>query len=137
MRALRATAVAVLSVAALCGACAPATTGAADYAPELYPGEGAPPTVRVTNNNWSTMTVYAVRGTSRFRLGMVTSMGQEVFRLPASLLSPAGGLRLLADAFGGDETFLTEAITVSEGERVELDLQNHLAVSSVSIFGRH
>ncbi|HEU0079279.1 MAG TPA: hypothetical protein VFQ76_16610 [Longimicrobiaceae bacterium] len=138
MRSVLATAVAVLSVV-LGGACAPAASGgAASLPPELSrSGTGAPPTVRVTNNNWSNMTVYAVRGTTRFRLGMVTSMQTEVFRLPASLTGGAGGVRLLADPIGGSEQFLTPAVFVTRGEEVKLELENQLQVSSVSVWGRH
>ena len=138
MRSVLATAVAVLSVVVLGGACAPAASGgAASLPPELSPGgTGAPPTVRVTNNNWSNMTVYAVRGTTRFRLGMVTSMATEVFRLPASLTSGATGVRLLADPIGGTEQFLTPAVFVGRGEEVKLDLHNQLQISSVTVWGQ-
>lgn len=138
MRSLHAAAVAVMAVAVFSGACAPATgVGSGSYAPEeLFPGRKAPPVVRVTNNNWSTMTVYAVQGTSRFRLGMVTSMSTAVLRIPASILASASGLRLLADPIGGSETFQTPAIHVSPGDEVQLDLQNHLPISSYSIFAQ-
>lgn len=137
MRTLLTTVVAVLSLAVLGGACAPAAPGGAGaLAPELYGGSGAPPTVRVTNNNWSNMTVYAVRGTSRFRLGMVTSMATEVFRLPGAL-ADAGGVRLLADPIGGSEQFITPTVQVRSGDEVKLELQNQLQVSSISVFARN
>lgn len=137
MRSLLTTAVAVLSAATLGGACAPAAPGGAGApAPELFAGAAAPPTVRVTNNNWSNMNVYAVRGTSRFRLGMVTSMATEVFRLPDAL-ADAGGMRLLADPIGGSEQFITPTVQVRSGEVVRLELQNQLQVSSISVFARH
>lgn len=138
MRSLLATAVAVLSAAVLGGACAPAAPGGAEsLAPELGIGvSGAPPTVRVTNNNWSNMTVYAVRGSTRLRLGMVTSMATQVFRLPAALANGAGGVRLLADAIGGNEQFLTPAVQVSRGEEVKLEIHNQLQISSVSVWGQ-
>ena len=139
MRSALAAAVAVLSVVVLGGACAPAASGgAASLPPELSRGgTGAPPTVRVTNNNWSNMTVYAVRGITRFRLGMVTSMATEVFRLPAALTGGAAGVRLLADPIGGSEQFLTPAVFVTHGEEVKLELENQLQISTVSVWGRN
>lgn len=138
MRALLATAVAVLSAAVLGGACAPAASGGAgSLAPGMYAGlSEAPPTVRVTNHNWSNMNVYAVRGSTRFRLGMVTTMATQVFRLPPALASGAGGVRLLADAIGGNEQFLTPAVQVSRGEEVKLEIHNQLQISSVSVWGQ-
>jgi FtsP/CotA-like multicopper oxidase with cupredoxin domain len=138
MRSLLATAVAVLSLVVLGGACAPAPRGGAEsLAPETYTGRSdAPPTVRVTNHNWSNMTVYAVRGTTRFRLGMVTTMGTQVFKLPGALANGAGGVRLLADAIGGNEQFLAPPVQVSRGEEVKLELHNQLQISSVSVWGQ-
>ncbi|HEX2093174.1 MAG TPA: hypothetical protein VHG28_12265 [Longimicrobiaceae bacterium] len=139
MRALR-TAAAVLFVA-LSAACAPAATsssfasGPADE-PAPAPARREHATVRVTNNNWSNMTVYVVRGTSRFRLGMVTSMTTAVFRLPMVHLAGASGVRLLADPIGSTQTYLTPVLYVSGGERVDFEIQNHLPISSVSVWGQ-
>jgi FtsP/CotA-like multicopper oxidase with cupredoxin domain len=82
------------------------------------------------------MTVYAVRGTSRIRLGMVTSMATQVFRLPEAVAGGAGGVRLLADPIGGSEQFLTPAMRVSPGDEVKLEIQNQLQISTVSIWGQ-
>ena len=138
MRSHLTTAVAVCAVVLLGGACAPATGAGSDsYLPdELAPARAAAPTVRVTNNNWSNMTVYAVRGSTRFRLGMVASMSTVVFRVPPSVLSGGDGLRLLADPIGGSESYQTPAIYVNPGEVVRLDLQNQLSISSYSVFGQ-
>src|SRR4028119_925965 len=137
MRSLLATAVAVRSVVVLGAACARAAPGGGALAPGMYPGESeAPPTVRVTNNNWANMTVTAVRGGTRIRLGMVTSMATQVFRLPGAVTTGAGGLRLLADPIGGSEEFLTPAVQVSRGDEVKLEIQNQLQISSVSVRGQ-
>ena len=138
MRSVLATAASVLSVVVLGGACAPAASGGAVLLPpEMSPvSTAAPPTVRVTNNNWSNMNVYAVRGSTRLRLGMVTSMATEVFRLPASVTGGGTGVRLLADPIGGSEQYLTPAVFVGQGEEVKLDLHNQLQISSVSVWGQ-
>lgn len=138
MRSLRTSAVVVLAVMLSAGACAPATSaGTGELIPEeLYPSRRGAPVVRVTNNNWSNMTLYAVRGTSRFRLGMVSSMSSAVFRLPPSVTSGSGGIQLLADPIGGFGNYMTPALHVSPGEEVRLDIQNQLSISTYSVFGR-
>ncbi len=137
MRELRTTAVAVFAFALFCGACA-TTPAPGTYVPEElnFNAGRSDPTLRVTNNNWSTMTVYAIRGGTRFRLGQVPSMGSAVFRLPSTLTAGTGGLRFLADPIGGSETFLSQNIYVNGGEQVALDIQNQLQISSVSIWNR-
>jgi hypothetical protein len=128
------TAVAVVTLA---GACAPATNSlASDDIGDLAPRGRAATTLEVENNNWATMNVYALRGSSRVRLGTVTSMSRAVFRIPASLLNAAGDVRLMADPIGSSNTHVTPSIQVNPGERIEFTIQNHLATSSVSVWGR-
>ncbi|MDQ3389554.1 MAG: hypothetical protein M3483_08635 [Gemmatimonadota bacterium] len=112
----------------ICGACAP-------------PGEmrGTPrvdraTTVVVENGNWSNMTIYLVRDSFRTRLGSVTSMQTATFRIPRDLLGSAFGMRLEADPLGSREVFLTPKFTANVGERIELKLHNHLAVSNVTVW---
>lgn len=96
-------------------------------------GDGAA-TVVVQNNNWSDMTVYALRNGVRMRLGMVVSMGAERFTLPRMLMSGAGEFRLIADPIGSSEAFRTPPLMVAPGQRVELTLQNSLALSTSSVW---
>lgn len=133
MRAMKTMLAAVMVV--LAGACAP-STGSTAYAPEL---DGAGPeetTVRVENNNWDNMTVYVVRGSTRHRLGMVTSMNTEMFRIPPAFMSGTEAVRLVADPIGSPNTYVTPSVQVSPGEQIEFDIENHLAISSVSVWSR-
>lgn len=124
---------AVAMVGALAGACAPGG-GTPAYAPEMGGPERT--TVRVENNNWSNMTVYLLRGTTRYRLGMVTSMTSRVFRVPPSLMGGVSDVRLMVDPLGSHQTFTTPNIQVNPGEEIEFNVQNHLAISSVSVWAR-
>ncbi len=54
-------------------------------------------TVRVINNNWDDVTVYAVRDGYRHRLGKLTSFTSRVFTLPPTFLIWTGEIRLIAD----------------------------------------
>ncbi len=93
-------------------------------------------TVRVTNNNWSTMAVYVVRLGMRTRIGTVESMRTEVLRVPRPLVSAAGDIRLLADPIGSTNRYLTPIIQVSPGQRIDFKVENQLTLSSVSVWHR-
>ncbi|CAN5626629.1 hypothetical protein BH23GEM6_BH23GEM6_03600 [soil metagenome] len=89
--------------------------------------------VEVTNNNWSAMRVYAVRGTSRFRLGTVTSMDTQVFRLPRAFSGASGEIRLIADPIGSHEMHVTPNINVAPGQMLSFQIENYLPISSLFI----
>ncbi len=64
---------------------------------QTAPEERSETTVRVINNNWDDVTVYATRDGYRHRLGKVTSFTSRVFTLPPTFLIWSGELRLIAD----------------------------------------
>lgn len=109
-----------------CGAAPPAPAGPASRAASVV----------VRNDNWSDVVVYALRLGTRQRLGSVVSMTTERLRLPPGVLAGGDGLRLMVDLIGSRETYTTEVVTVLPGDRVELRVQNHLAISSVSVWRR-
>jgi hypothetical protein len=91
-------------------------------------------TVEVENHNWSDMVVYAVRYSTRVRLGMVTSMNKRQFKIPTAVNLSPGGLELVAEAIGSRERYLTGPINVAQGQRVELRLENQLPISTWSVW---
>jgi hypothetical protein len=121
-------------------ACAAATGGTApgvtSWAANERPiaVEDTRTTVQVRNNNWSDMVVYAVRHSTRTRLGMVTSMGTERFTVPSGVNLTGGTLSLVASPIGSSARFSTGAIPINPGQTVELTLQNHLPISSWSVW---
>lgn len=136
MRALHTAAVAALVLSLAGAGCAPAASSG--YSPAgPYPESAPAPTVRVTNHNWATMNVYAMRGSSRYRLGMVTSMSTAVFRIPTTVMGGQGRVELLADPIGSTRTFTAPVVYVHAGDQVQFDIQNHLPISSVSVFRMH
>jgi hypothetical protein len=90
--------------------------------------------VEVTNQNWADMRVYVVRSGNRFRLGTVSSMSTEVFRLPRSLSSSTAALQLIADPIGSREMHMTQSLNIVPGQLVSFRIENHLAISSVSVW---
>ncbi|MBW3534699.1 MAG: hypothetical protein KY453_05700 [Gemmatimonadetes bacterium] len=89
--------------------------------------------VEVTNNNWMDMTVHAVRGGTRVRLGTVTTGSSQRFDLPRSLNARAGDLHLVADPIGSQRMHQSRPIMVEPGGLVRWSLENHLALSSFSV----
>lgn len=120
----------VVLVALSVGACAPrAGVKSGPAAPA-----SAAASVRVTNNNWSDMTVYMERTGLRVRLGTVTSMGSQTFRVPGSVLGGEGDVRLVADPIGSRESYVTQPVQVWPGQMVAFKIENHIAVSSIAVW---
>jgi len=77
-------------------------------------------TVRVENQGFADMTVYAIRSGQRVRLGIATGSNTAVFVIPANLIFGATPLRFLADPIGGRGTPVSDEITVQPGDQVRL-----------------
>lgn len=80
-------------------------------------------TVRVENQNWLDMTVYALRGTQRVRLGTVTAQTTRIFVLPASLAA-ARSVEFIADPIGSSETARSFELLFDPGDAIELVITN-------------
>lgn len=112
--------------------------GAPACAPAEAPSEGprradAAAMVTVANNGFHDVTVYVVQSGMRKRLGTVTGLSQQQFRLRLS--HDAADLYLLADPVGGSRTYLSPPVQVRAGEEVDLRLHATLSMSSVSVWG--
>lgn len=103
------------------------------------PQEGTPATtserttVRVVNDNWLDITVYAVRAGYPRRLGTVTSFTTRVFTLPSTLLTPSDDLRLIADPIGSRGSYTSEGLLVNPGDVVEWRVLNNIGLSNIFI----
>jgi len=79
-------------------------------------------TVRVENQGFSDMTVYAIRSGQRVRLGIATGNTTTTFTIPSNLIFGATPLRFLADPIGSSRTPVSDEITVQPGDQVRLVL---------------
>ena len=79
-------------------------------------------TVRVENQGFSDMTVYAIRSGQRVRLGNAPGNSTTTFTIPANLIFGATPLRFLADPIGSNRTPVSDEITVQPGDQVRLVL---------------
>jgi hypothetical protein len=92
--------------------------------------------VRVTNDNWQDIRVYAERDGLLVRLGNVTTMATEVFRLPATFAESTGSIRLIADPIGSGDRHVTQHIAVWPGQLIDYTVRNHLSISSLMVRSR-
>jgi hypothetical protein len=78
--------------------------------------------LRVENQGFSDMVIYAVSGAQRVRLGLATGNSTQSFTIPNYLIRGAGPLRFLADPIGGSRTPVSEEMTVQPGDVVSLTI---------------
>jgi hypothetical protein len=79
-------------------------------------------TVRVENQGFSDMTIYAVRSGQRVRLGTASGNSTTTFTIPPNLIFGATPLRFIADPIGANRTPVSDEITVQPGDQVRLVL---------------
>lgn len=94
-------------------------------------------TVSVANNNWQNVRVFVVRGTSRFRLGTVTSNRAQTFRIPDQFVTAGARIHLRAEVIGSSESVTTEQMTMEPGLVVEWNIENVLSWSNYFIWERY
>jgi hypothetical protein len=79
-----------------------------------------PTTLRVRNQGFLDVNVYAVRGSQRVRLGTVTGNSTQVLRIPAFLMNGITPLRFVADPIGNQRTPTSDEIVVTPGDEVTI-----------------
>ena len=110
-------------------ACAPNRTST-----RLPLADDGSPIVTVRNDNLLDVAVYLVRGATRFRLGTVRSTSSETFRLTHDgLVSP---VRIMANPIGENRRYVTDAVVLSPGQRLEVTVGSPIWISSFAIRNR-
>ena len=109
-------------------ACSPHHRSAAVPPPE-------PVELTVNNSNYLDVDVFAVRGTSRGRVGSVTGLSTATFHVPVAY-TPDGNLQLLVDPIGSSSTYMTDKIAVGPGVHVELTVTAVLRMSSYAVWSK-
>lgn len=102
--------------AALCGC-----SGATHDRQVVAPQQSSQHAVRllVTNYHHANVRVFALRGTLRHRLGVVTTNRKETFALPSYLYGTGGLIQLMVAPVGSRDTFTSELIHIREGVVVD------------------
>lgn len=78
--------------------------------------------VRVENQGFSDMVIYAVDGGQRVRLGLVTGHSTKALPIPRYLIGGGGTLRFMADPIGGNRSPVSEEMAVQPGDVVSLTI---------------
>ncbi|HEU4560415.1 MAG TPA: hypothetical protein VFS20_21370 [Longimicrobium sp.] len=84
-------------------------------------------TVRVDNQAWLDVNVYALNGGQRSRLGTVTAHAQGTFRLPDSIVGVGRALRFEVDPVGSSARGTSFEIYVTPGQQVRLTVPPQFA----------
>ncbi len=93
----------------------------------------APITVKVLNNGWLDVRVYAVARGNRWRLGTAHTGQPLSVEIPRHLQEGIVSLQLVAHPIGGSGVAATEQLLLSPGDQVDWRLENYLAFSTVFI----
>lgn len=93
----------------------------------------APITVKVRNNGWLDMRVYAVVDGYRWRLGTAHTGRLLTIEVPRHLQAGIVPLQLVAYPIGGSGVATTEQLLLSPGDQVDWRLENYLAFSTVFV----
>lgn len=79
-------------------------------------------TVRVANRAWTDMTIYAIAGGQRVRLGSVSGSSTTVLRIPSRVVGFGRSLTFVADPLGSDRTSSSFEIFVHPGDEITLTI---------------
>lgn len=123
-----------LGSALLAGGCATGRSSTYDEMTAAQPAPTDAAVVHVANNNWQDIDVFAVRNGMKLRLGMVQSMGATDFRLPASFIEGAPNVQVYIHPIGSNGGYLSQAMLVNVGQRVDLHVENNLNLTSYSVW---
>jgi hypothetical protein len=85
-------------------------------------GQNERTAVRVDNQGFADMTVYAVRSSQRVRLGLVPGHAVKIFDVPRGLMGGLTTLRFIADPIGVTRPSVSEEITVAPGDTVMMTI---------------
>lgn len=76
--------------------------------------------VEVTNQGFYDINLYVVRGSNRFKIGMVSGNGSARIEIPRTFVNPGLPIRFLADPIGSNRTPYSQEIPVFPGETIYL-----------------
>jgi hypothetical protein len=80
-------------------------------------------TLEVTNQWFADMDIYVVHSGQRLRLGLANGNGTTDFVIPRAIITgPSIQLRFVADPIGGTHSPVSDEITVSPGDAVQLTI---------------
>jgi len=97
--------------------------------------DSAPVSLTVTNQNWLDVDVFAIRGSTRYRLGAVGGNSSAMLRIPASLIA-RGELQLMADPIGSNDVYVSDVIPVTPDQSLQLTVAPRMRMSTYAVWRR-
>jgi hypothetical protein len=85
--------------------------------------------VQVINQHPAPVSVSLFDSGLKVRLGMVLSMGSEVFHVRGSVVSHDRELRLIVEPVAASEVYVSDVIRVAPGQHVRLQVGSHVLLS--------
>jgi hypothetical protein len=86
-------------------------------------GQVAQTTLEVTNQWFADMDIYVVQSGQRIRLGLATGNSTSDFVIPSAIVNGAAiRLRFIASPIGGTHSPVSDEITVSPGDNLQLTI---------------
>lgn len=89
--------------------------------------------LEIENNNLTDIAVYVGQWGTPTYLGKVKTMGRRSFRIPAPFLERGGSMRVEIVELDTGERFLTAPIPASPGQRIQLNVKNHIQLSAYEV----
>jgi len=125
---------AAITILATATALSPTAGAAQQSGKETESSRAEQVSVRVDNNNWLDVHVYAVASGAPMRsLGLVTSNTSVVFHLPATVTLAGTDLRIVADPVGGNELYVSNPVMADPESEVVVTLQQELGLSNTRV----
>ena len=88
--------------------------------------------VSVSNQNPLDVDVFFAAGSARTRLGTVVTGQTQSFELPAPAVS-AGQVRIVVAPIGARDSYVSEPLTIADGDQVNVRVGPKLAQSSTTV----
>ncbi len=89
--------------------------------------------VRIENRSSFDVTIYAVRGSLRQRIGSVAGVSRTSVTVPATFTSDLGAFSIAVTRIAGNETFVSDPVTPQPGIRLLLTIQSRIVNSALSV----
>jgi hypothetical protein len=91
--------------------------------------------VRVVNNNWLDVNIYAVSGGRSWRLGTDRSFQEVDFEIPRWLMSGSYEITLVTDPIGSRTANISNTVIFTPGDVVQLNVENAINMTNAWIIG--
>jgi len=91
--------------------------------------------VRVVNNNWLDVNIYAVSGGRSWRLGTVRSFQKIDFEIPRWLMTGSYEVTLVTDPIGSRNRNVSNTVLFTPGDMVQLNVENAINMTNAWIIG--